>query len=67
MAALAGMSVDYYGRIEQRRGPVPSERMLDALARALRRNQGERDHLFVLGVRRRGGSCGRRTVTSARR
>ncbi|MFJ4691827.1 helix-turn-helix transcriptional regulator [Streptomyces sp. NPDC088766] len=49
VAALAGMSADYYSRIEQQRGPAPSERMLVALARALRLNQGERDHLFVLG------------------
>ncbi|WP_413759356.1 helix-turn-helix transcriptional regulator [Streptomyces sp. MMBL 11-3] len=49
VAALAGMSADYYGRIEQQRGPAPSERMLVALARALRLNLSERDHLFVLG------------------
>jgi len=49
VAALAGMSADYYSRIEQQRGPAPSERMLVALARALRLNQSERDHLFVLG------------------
>lgn len=33
VAVLAGMSADYYSRIEQRRGPMPSEQMLDALAR----------------------------------
>ncbi|MET9564115.1 helix-turn-helix transcriptional regulator [Streptomyces tauricus] len=49
VAALAGMSADYYSRIEQQRGPTPSERMLVALARALRLNLSERDHLFVLG------------------
>lgn len=49
VAALAGMSADYYGRIEQQRGPAPSERMLGALARALRLNLSERDHLFALG------------------
>ncbi|MGN9821445.1 helix-turn-helix transcriptional regulator [Streptomyces sp. SD11] len=49
VAALAGMSADYYSRIEQQRGPAPSERMLVALARALRLNLSERDHLFVLG------------------
>ena len=36
VAALSGMSADYYGRIEQRRGPHPSEQMLAALARGLR-------------------------------
>jgi transcriptional regulator with XRE-family HTH domain len=49
VAALAGMSADYYSRIEQQRGPAPSERMLAALARALRLSLSERDHLFVLG------------------
>lgn len=49
VAALAGMSVDYYSRIEQPRGPMPSEQMLSALARALRLSRFERDHLFQLG------------------
>jgi transcriptional regulator with XRE-family HTH domain len=49
VAALAGMSADYYGRIEQQRGPLPSEQMLAALARALHLSLTERDHLFDLG------------------
>jgi transcriptional regulator with XRE-family HTH domain len=49
VAALAGMSADYYTRIEQRRGPVPSEQMLAALARALNLGLSEREHLFELG------------------
>lgn len=49
VAALAGMSADYYGRIEQQRGPQPSEQMLAALARGLRLTLDERDHLFRLG------------------
>lgn len=49
VAALAGMSADYYSRIEQQRGPMPSEQMLAALARALRLSLVERDHLFRLG------------------
>ncbi|GAA2648919.1 helix-turn-helix transcriptional regulator [Paractinoplanes durhamensis] len=49
VAALAGMSADYYSRIEQQRGPVPSEQMLAALARALHLGLDERDHLFRLG------------------
>ncbi|MGX1369324.1 transcriptional regulator with XRE-family HTH domain [Streptomyces canus] len=48
VAALAGMSVDYYSRIEQQRGPVPSEQVLAGLARALRLSLSERDHLFEL-------------------
>ncbi|MGL5818355.1 MAG: helix-turn-helix transcriptional regulator [Phycicoccus sp.] len=49
VAALAGMSADYVGRIEQQRGPHPSEPMLGALARGLRLTLDERDHLFRLG------------------
>jgi transcriptional regulator with XRE-family HTH domain len=48
VAALTGMSTDYYGRLEQRRGPQPSEQMLAALARGLRLSLDERDHLFRL-------------------
>lgn len=40
------MSTDYYTRLEQRRGPQPSERMLDSLARALRLTRAERDYLY---------------------
>lgn len=49
VAALSGMSADYYGRIEQQRGPHPSEQMLAALARGLRLSLDERDHLFRIG------------------
>jgi transcriptional regulator with XRE-family HTH domain len=48
VAQLAGMSVDYYTRLEQARGPHPSRQMLGALARALRLSADERDHLFHL-------------------
>ncbi|WP_405582440.1 helix-turn-helix transcriptional regulator [Streptomyces sp. NBC_01092] len=48
VAQLAGMSVDYYTRLEQARGPRPSRQMLTALARALRLTADERDHLFHL-------------------
>ncbi|MEU5704480.1 helix-turn-helix transcriptional regulator [Streptomyces aurantiacus] len=48
VAALTGMSVDYYTRLEQARGPRPSRQMLGALARALRLTDDERDHLFHL-------------------
>jgi hypothetical protein len=42
------MSVDYYTRLEQSRGPRPSRQMLTTLARALRLTDDERDHLFHL-------------------
>lgn len=48
VAQLAGMSADYYTRLEQARGPRPSRQMLTALARALRMTGDERDHLFLL-------------------
>ncbi|AGZ40840.1 helix-turn-helix transcriptional regulator [Actinoplanes friuliensis] len=48
VAQLAGMSPDYYIRLEQARSPQPSPQMLTALARALRLNRDERDHLFHL-------------------
>ena len=48
VAGLTGMSVDYYVRLEQQRGPQPSEQMLASLARALRLSVDERDHLYRL-------------------
>src|SRR5690606_12452437 len=48
VAHLAGMSTDYYTRLEQRRGANPSPSIVAALARALRCDLDERDHLFHL-------------------
>ncbi|WP_336215128.1 helix-turn-helix transcriptional regulator [Nonomuraea sp. LPB2021202275-12-8] len=48
VAQLAGMSIDYYIRLEQSRGPHPSRQVLNALARALMLDQDERAHLFRL-------------------
>jgi transcriptional regulator with XRE-family HTH domain len=48
VAALCGMSADYYSRIEQHRGARPSEPMLAAIARGLHLSLDERDHLFRL-------------------
>ncbi|MCW2876144.1 MAG: transcriptional regulator [Sphaerisporangium sp.] len=48
VAALAAMSADYYTRLEQQRGPRPSEQMLASLARALRLTGDERDYLFQI-------------------
>jgi MmyB-like transcription regulator ligand binding domain/Helix-turn-helix domain len=42
------MSVDYYIRLEQARGPRPSRQILAALARALVLTADERDYLFRL-------------------
>lgn len=49
VAELAGMSVDYYIRLEQGRGPRPSRQVLAALARALMLSADERAYLFRLG------------------
>ncbi len=48
VASLSDMSTDYYSRLEQRRGPQPSEQMLAAIAGGLRLTADERDHLFRL-------------------
>ncbi|WP_188187747.1 helix-turn-helix transcriptional regulator [Nonomuraea sp. SYSU D8015] len=48
VAQLAGMSVDYYIRLEQGRGPHPSRQVLNALSRALMLSQDERGYLFHL-------------------
>jgi transcriptional regulator with XRE-family HTH domain len=48
VALLAGMSTDYYTRLEQARGPRPSTQVLASLARALRLDNDERDHLYHL-------------------
>jgi transcriptional regulator with XRE-family HTH domain len=48
VAELAGISVDYYIRLEQARGPHPSHQVLTALARALVLTGDEREYLFRL-------------------
>jgi transcriptional regulator with XRE-family HTH domain len=52
VAQLAGLSADYYTELERGRGTQPSAQVLSALARALRLNGDERDHLFHLAGRR---------------
>jgi transcriptional regulator with XRE-family HTH domain len=48
LALLAGVSVDYYTRLEQGRPIVPSEAVLDALSSALRLDVAERDYLHAV-------------------
>ena len=45
---LAGISVDYYLRLEQGRDKHPSSQVLDALARALRLDLQAAEHLYRL-------------------
>ncbi|WP_329071572.1 helix-turn-helix domain-containing protein [Amycolatopsis sp. NBC_01480] len=54
VAQLAGVSVDYYVRLERGRNLNVSESVLDAVARALQLNDLERSHLFTLAKPRRG-------------
>ncbi|SEQ94192.1 helix-turn-helix transcriptional regulator [Lentzea albida] len=48
LALLAGLSTDYYQRMEQGREVRPSDDLLDALATALKLDEEERRHLFAL-------------------
>ncbi|CAM5708253.1 Helix-turn-helix domain-containing protein OS=Streptomyces tendae OX=1932 GN=F3L20_22025 PE=4 SV=1 [Streptomyces tendae] len=48
LALLAGLSTDYYQRMEQGREVRPSDGVLDALADALMLDDDERRHLFAL-------------------
>jgi transcriptional regulator with XRE-family HTH domain len=48
VAVLAGLSADYYARLEQGRETSPSPQVVDALGKALRLNADARAHLFRL-------------------
>jgi transcriptional regulator with XRE-family HTH domain len=48
VAQLAGVSVDYYVRLERGHGESVSASVLEAVARALQLNNIEREHLFAL-------------------
>jgi transcriptional regulator with XRE-family HTH domain len=48
VAGLASMSTAYYERLEQERGPQPSPAVLAAIARSLRLDAEEREHLYLL-------------------
>jgi transcriptional regulator with XRE-family HTH domain len=48
LAAVAGLSIDYYIRLEQGKETNPSGPILDGLARALRLNEEEQSHLYAL-------------------
>ncbi|GAA3716977.1 helix-turn-helix transcriptional regulator [Streptomyces tremellae] len=58
VARLAGVSVDYYVRLERGRAAHVSDAVLDALARALRLDGTERAHLCTLAVPARRRSAG---------
>ncbi|AJC55136.1 helix-turn-helix transcriptional regulator [Streptomyces sp. 769] len=48
VAQLAGVSVDYYIRLEQGRGPSVSDAVLDAVGRVLRLDDTEQEYLRTL-------------------
>jgi transcriptional regulator with XRE-family HTH domain len=48
VAMLAGVSVDYYTRLEQGRERNPSQQVVDALSRALELTQDQTRHLYDL-------------------
>jgi transcriptional regulator with XRE-family HTH domain len=48
VAELAGISTDYYTRLEQGRERHPSAQVLDAIARALQLTSEETGHLFLV-------------------
>jgi transcriptional regulator with XRE-family HTH domain len=60
VALLAGVSVDYYTRLERGNLSGVSDSVLEALARALRLNDVERAHLFHLAQATQAPSPGRR-------
>ncbi|MDU8992363.1 helix-turn-helix transcriptional regulator [Streptomyces mirabilis] len=51
LATLAGVSIDYYARLERGKEMRPSPSVVDALARALQLEEDEREHLHGLVVR----------------
>ncbi|MFF5971360.1 helix-turn-helix transcriptional regulator [Streptomyces sp. NPDC012769] len=67
LAQLAGISVDYYVRLEQGRATQPSPEVVDALARALGLDTAERAHLTTLACDRRGPAPAARVSPLLRR
>ncbi|MFD6886708.1 helix-turn-helix transcriptional regulator [Streptomyces sp. NPDC059957] len=59
VAQLAGVSVDYYTRLEQGRTLHAPAEVLEAVARALRLDATERSHLFDLARPQRAAGSGR--------
>jgi transcriptional regulator with XRE-family HTH domain len=67
VAMLAGVSVDYYTRLERGNLAGASESVLDALARALQLDEAEQAHLFDLARAAHGSSgAARRRPGSSR-
>ncbi|WP_456788229.1 helix-turn-helix transcriptional regulator [Cellulomonas sp. P5_C5] len=69
VAVLAGVSTDYYLRLERGRDARPSDQVLDALARALRLDEVASEHLHLLArpMARTGSLEGSDTVQDSTR
>lgn len=66
VAMLAGVSVDYYVRLERGNLAGASETVLDSLARALQLDEAERSHLFALAREATPGPASRRRSPTAK-
>jgi transcriptional regulator with XRE-family HTH domain len=64
VATLAGLSIEYYNRLERGNLGGASETVLDALADALRLDEAERAHLYDLARASQPTSRGRRRATT---
>jgi transcriptional regulator with XRE-family HTH domain len=62
VATLAGVSIDYYTKLERGRERHPSGAVLDALAAVLRLNGPEREHLAALAAHVAGAYAGGATA-----
>jgi transcriptional regulator with XRE-family HTH domain len=60
VAALAGLSVEYYAKLERGAIDGASEQVLDAIARALQLDDAEREHLTLLARTTDGAAAVRR-------
>jgi len=65
VATLAGLSIEYYNRLERGNLGGASETVLNALADALRLDEAERAHLFDLARASQPASRSRRRATSS--
>ncbi len=65
VAMLAGVSVDYYNRLERGNLSGASESVLESVARALQLDDAEREHLFDLARAAGPGVAVRRRSTNA--
>jgi transcriptional regulator with XRE-family HTH domain len=66
LAMLAGISTEYYTRLEQGRDQHPSTQVLDAVSRALNLDDDAHTHLYVLATPKPGRSRAVRRVERVR-